>query len=507
MMTGAQTLQGRGEPVRAARTLTGSDWTFDDLAFIDRACQRHAARYRLDCYPNEMQVITSEQMLDAYSSIALPVHYHHWSFGKHFVADQRAYLGGQQNLAYEIVLNSNPCVSYLMEQNSLAMQALVIAHACYGHNSFFKGNYLFKTWTQPDAIVDYMVFARAYVAECEERHGYARVEETLDALHALQAFGVDKYKRPGKLDLKRERKEQERRMHAAKEAMRQSEYYSLVPQPNGLAVRKPPADFPAEPCENVLYFIEKNAPKLEPWQRELCRIVRKVATYFQPQRQLQIMNEGWATFFHHRLLHDMHDADEIDGGILLEAMHSHTNVIRQGAYQGINPYALGFAIYTDIKRICEQPTAEDRAHCPQIAGSDWLDTLHDAMANYRDESFLLQFLSPKVVRDLRLMTIRTDAEMDHWQVTDTAGGERFEAIRSELAASRRVESYLPDISVTRYRRDTDRALFLRHTLHDGKQLDAETARQTLGHLQALWGYDVHLETVDAEGTVLATASA
>ena len=481
---------------------TGSEWTFDHLEAIDRACAAHARGYRLDWFPNQIEVITSEQMLDAYSSVGLPVNYHHWSFGKEFLANQKGYQTGEQGLAYEIVINSNPCISYLMENNSLAMQALVIAHACYGHNSFFKGNYLFRQWTQPEAILDYMVFARNYIAECEDRYGYDRVESTLDALHALREHGVDRYKRPGKLDSDRERKEQARRLQAAQETMRQGEYYSLVPQTAEIAA----ADrvFPEQPEENLLYFIEKHAPKLEPWQRELTRIVRKIAQYFYPQRQTKVMNEGWATFWHHRILNDMYDADQIDEGILLECMHSHTNVIAQRPFSQFNPYALGFAMFTDIRRVCESPTPEDYTYLPAVAGQDWLETLHDAMQNYRDESFILQFLSPKVLRDFKLMHIHTDEDADVWDVHQTASVEGFEAVRRELAANHRMEVYLPEISAVRYRLDTDRSLLLRHQAFQGKTLDPEQAEKTLAHLKFLWGYDVSLESVNTAGKVLRT---
>ncbi|MDE3011873.1 MAG: SpoVR family protein, partial [Pseudomonadota bacterium] len=405
---------------------TGSDWSFEHLEALDRACAAHARHYRLDTFPNQIELITSEQMLDAYSSVGLPVNYHHWSFGKEFLANQKGYQTGEQGLAYEIVINSNPCISYLMENNSLAMQALVIAHACYGHNSFFKGNYLFRQWTQPEAILDYMVFARNYVAECEELYGYDRVERTLDALHALRDHGVDRYKRPGKLDSMRERKEQAKRLQAAQERMRQSEYYSLVPQLAETATAE--RIFPEQPEENLLYFIEKHAPRLEPWQRELTRIVRKIAQYFYPQRQTKVMNEGWATFWHHRILNDMYDQDQIDEGILLECMHSHTNVIAQRAFSQFNPYALGFAMFTDIRRVCEKPTEEDHRHLPAVAGQDWLAVLHDAMQNYRDESFILQFLSPKVLRDFKLMHIHTDQDDEAWDVKATASVEGFEEV-------------------------------------------------------------------------------
>ena len=124
----------------------------------------------LDIYPNQIEVITAEQMLDAYSSIGMPLMYRHWSFGKRFARDEAYYKRGMRSLAYELVINSDPCISYVMEENSMTMQALVLAHAAYGHNHFFKNNYQFQMWTQPDHIIDYLAFAKSYVAECEERH-------------------------------------------------------------------------------------------------------------------------------------------------------------------------------------------------------------------------------------------------------------------------------------------------------------------------------------------------
>ncbi|MGA2780162.1 MAG: SpoVR family protein [Steroidobacteraceae bacterium] len=488
--------------MRESCKLSGSEWTLDDLIAIEQTCAIHAKRYGLDTFPNQMEVISSEQMLDGYVSGGLPVNYGHWSFGKHFLIESAKYRSGANSLAYEIVINTNPCIAFLMEDNSLAMQALVIPHACFGHNSFSKGNYLFRQWTQPDAILDYMLFARNYIAECEERYGLERVEQTLDALHALRDQGLDKYKRPSKLDSRKERAEQAKRLFAAQETMRQAEYYSLVPH-----AAKAPAEaagFPLNPEENLLYFIEKHAPKLEPWQRELARIVRKIAQYFYPQRQTQVMNEGWATFWHHRLINDMYDAGEIDQGILLECLHSHTNVIRQREYSGLNPYALGFAAWNEIKRVCDKPTAEDREYLPDIAGKDWLETFHGIMQDYRDESFLLQFLTPKLVRDFKLMYVKTQEGLDHWAVNDTAGPEGFKSIRSQLSASYRLESAMPEISVVRYAHDTDRKLVLHHHSYKGKRLAKSQAEQTLKHLRSLWGFGVTLETVDQDGRTLET---
>jgi len=164
----------------------GSEWSFELLDCYDREIARVAAHYGLDTYPSQIEIITSEQMIDAYSSVGMPVGYHHWSYGKQFIATQRGYKRGQMGLAYEIVINSSPCIAYLMEENTMTMQVLVIAHAAYGHNSFFKGNYLFRTWTDAEGILDYLVFARNFIAECEQRHGEEAVEELLDSCHALR---------------------------------------------------------------------------------------------------------------------------------------------------------------------------------------------------------------------------------------------------------------------------------------------------------------------------------
>ena len=153
---------------RSSRCLSdGPDWTFPLLQAYLSEIDRVAKHYRLETYPHQIEIITAEQMMDAYSSIGMPINYAHWSFGKKFIETERRYKQGQQGLAYEIVINSNPCIAYLMEENSITLQALVMAHACYGHNSFFKNNYLFRTWTDAGSIIDYLLFARNYIRQCE----------------------------------------------------------------------------------------------------------------------------------------------------------------------------------------------------------------------------------------------------------------------------------------------------------------------------------------------------
>jgi len=481
-----------------------SDWSFELIDRYHEVIKATAARFGLDTYPNQLEVITAEQMMDAYASVGMPVNYRHWSYGKEFIATEKNYRRGHMGLAYEIVINSNPCIAYLMEENTMAMQALVIAHAAYGHNSFFKGNYLFRMWTDASSIIDYLVYAKNYIAECEERHGLDAVEELLDSCHALMNHGVDRYRRPSRKSLADElRLRKDREAHAQSQV---NELWRTLPKKIEKDGEAPEAKrFPEEPQENLLYFIEKNAPLLEPWQREVVRIVRKVAQYFYPQRQTQVMNEGWATFWHHHLLNTMYDDGYLTDGMMIEWLKSHTNVIYQPPvgdrhYNGINPYALGFSMYTDLKRICERPTDEDRRWFPDIAGSDWLPTFDHAMRNFKDESFIGQFLSPTLMREMRLFSIVDDEKENELEVAAIHDDAGYHHVRQALSRQYDLGSREPNIQVWSVNLRGDRSLTLRHTQHNDRPLH-ETAEEVLKHVARMWGFGVHLESVDNAGEV------
>ena len=488
---------------------TGSEWNFDLIEAYERAIAEIAADYRLDTYPNQIEIVSAEQMMDAYSSIGMPVGYSHWSYGKEFVSVEQRYRRGEMGLAYEIVINSNPCIAYLMEENTMPMQALVIAHASFGHNSFFKGNYLFRTWTTADSIIDYLLFARDYIRDCEQRHGEAAVEEVLDSCHALRNYGVDRCKRPAHLSPLQEQARQRTREMQQQAAV--NELWRTLPQRDADPNPGIPDHFPAEPQENLLYFIEKNAPLLAPWQREIVRIVRKLAQYFYPQRQTQVMNEGWATFWHYTLLNRLYDDGRVDDAFMLEFLSSHTNVVAQPGfdhprYGGINPYALGFSMMRDIRRICESPTAEDRAWFPDLAGSDWISSLDFAMRNYKDESFIAQYLSPQLMREMRLFSIFDDDRERAYQVAAIHDDAGYRRLRSALAAQYDLGTREPDIQVWRADRRGDRSLTLRHQQRGRRPL-AAASNEALKHLARLWGFPVRMETVSVEGRVEAVNEA
>jgi spore cortex formation protein SpoVR/YcgB (stage V sporulation) len=485
----------------------GADWDFDRIWRVYDAVEEIArGELGLDIYPNQIEVITAEQMLDAYSSIGMPLMYRHWSFGKRFAADEALYRRGMRGLAYEIVINSSPCISYIMEENSMAMQTLVIAHAAFGHNHFFKNNALFKQWTDARGILDYMEFAKGYITRAEERHGHQAVERVLDAAHALMGHGVHKYPRKRVLDLRQEEKrEKERRQY---QEQIYNDLWRTVPKHSAsfhaskdIAERKRKL---ALPEENLLYFLEKTAPKLQPWQRELLRIVRNIAQYFYPQKQTKVMNEGCATCVHYAITNRLHERGLISDGAMLEILHSHTSVVFQPdfddpRYGGLNPYALGFGMMQDIKRICEQPTAEDREWFPGFAGNgDPWGTLRHAWADYRDESFILQFLSPALIRKMRLFRIHNDSDDPAMEVTAIHNERGYREVRKSLGHLHDVAQAEPDIQIVDVDLAGDRRLILHHRVTNGILLDEDEALLVLRHIANLWGYEVRLIEIDAE---------
>ena len=482
---------------------TESEWTFDIIQDYYLHLERIATeKYGLTFYPNQIEIISSEQMLDAYSSVGLPVGYSHWSFGKDFVRQQEQYKRGRMGLAYEIVINSNPCISYCMEENTTMMQVLVIAHAAFGHNSFFKNNYLFKQWTDADAIIDYLVYAKKYIAECEEKYGYDEVESLLDSCHALQMYGVDKYTKRGSLSAaEEEHRQQERNAHTQASL---NDIWRTVPVTN-----KPDEDeeaierFPPEPEENVLYFLEKNTPNLPQWKREIIRIVRKLAQYFYPQMQTKVMNEGAATFFHYHLVHDLYDEGLLSEGFMMEFYDNHTAVVRQvpydhPGYSGINPYALGFAMYQDIKRVAIEPTAEDVEWFGRqswVGSGDWIGAIKWAMENFKDESFIQQFLSPTVIRDLKLFSFVDDDEDDMIEISAIHNKQGYKAVRETLAAQYNIGVSIPDLQVYDVDRWGDRSITLIHNMVDRRPLDFDDTIEVLKHLRSIWGFDVYVYSV------------
>jgi spore cortex formation protein SpoVR/YcgB (stage V sporulation) len=433
---------------------TGSDWLVPQIEQGWEVINKIAKeKYGWEGYPVQFEIVSSLQMLDSYTTIGMPVYYSHWSFGKRQIQAQKDYESGQnRGMAYEMIINTNPSICYIMEDNDMMMQLLVTAHAAVGHNHFFKNNYLFKEWTNPESFVDYLLYAKHYISDCEEKYGLIDVSKTLDMAHLLADYSVFKTTQ----------------VHKTKEGLRKKKtartedlYRSYNPVIDGgfkeyrRSVIASHLDF-GDTSENLLSFLERTnsyQTVLKDWQKEVFKIIRTIQQYFYPQGQTKLMNEGFASFAHYTLMHDLYDQGYIDDGYMLNFIHSHCDVTYQrdsGSKEGwhsINPYALGLAMFQDIKRICENPTQEDIDFLPQYANTDWVKSINSIVANYRDESFIREFLSPTIIRKFKLFSISTKEEMTKYEIGATHNVTNYELIRDKLATSYTWENYHPDILI------------------------------------------------------------
>jgi stage V sporulation protein R len=478
------------------KLFSNSEWTDETIERADEVVSRIASEHlQLSTYPNQFEIITSEQMLDAYSLIGLPISYSHWKFGKDFAINSNNYKKGRMGLAYELVINSNPCISYNMEDNTTCLMILVLAHAAYGHNTFFKNNYLFKQWTHADSIVDYMLFARDYIRKCEEKYGYEEVELVLDACHSLMNYGVDKYKKPTKISAQKEGERLKKKLEDDRILL--NDLWRTIPREEQEILKT--KTFPEQPEENILYFIEKNSPKLRGWQREIIRIVRKTAQYFYPQGQTKVINEGCATFSHYEIVNQMYEEGYLSDGFMQEFFHHHSNVVYQPEfdskyYSGINPYTLGFNIFKDLKRMSLNPTEEDKKWFPKIAGKgNWVETFNYIVENFKDETFVQQYLSPKVIRDMKLFEIEDKMDSPNYEITSIHDERGYRNIRESLGAGYDRSRYVPEIQVKNVDIFGDRTLTLEHTPINNKLLDIKQASTVIEYVKYLWGFPVNLQ--------------
>jgi spore cortex formation protein SpoVR/YcgB (stage V sporulation) len=216
------------------------------------------------------------------------------------------------------------------------------------------------------------------------------------------------------------------------------------------------------------------------------------------------MNEGCATFVHHRIMNRLHEKGMIDDAAFMEFLHSHTNVVLQPnfddrRFSGVNPYALGFAMMQDIERVCLEPTEEDRRWLSEIAGNgDPYGTLRTIWANYRDESFLSQFLSPHLIRKFGLFQVKDDEDEEDLLVAAIHDERGYKGVRRAISRQHDLSRRDPDIHIVDVDLAGDRRLDLTHRVHDGVTLDEDEAERVLRRLADLWGYDVRLNEIEEE---------
>lgn len=434
------------------------EYTVTELEKWDEIIEEKVRESGLDYYPQEFEIINYNDMLAYEVYVGMPSMYPHWSFGKAYERLRTLYNYNLTGLPYEMVINSNPCIAYLMKDNTLLLQILTIAHV-YGHNDFFKNNRLFKESTNAEYTVEmfknHADIIRSYIND--PSIGYVEVEEMLNAAHALK-FQTNRASGVRCLDDEEIRK-------------RKIEDYKNMENNNSIIVprEKPEAPdiekIPQEPTEDILGFISKYGDLVE-WQRNIIEIVRDETKYFIPQIETKIMNEGWASFWHYNILKKL----DLPQNLYMEFVKRHNDVVvpLQGS---INPYFLGFQIYNDLVE------------------KYGIEKIFEVRSVERDESFIRRYLTKELCIRLNLFQyINKDKKYIIDEISDENGWRK---IRNALSNSCGMGS-IPYIRVTNMSK-LDKTLILEHVF-DGRELQLKYAIETIKYIVDLWKHKVILNT-------------
>ncbi|RNC62842.1 MAG: hypothetical protein AWM53_01865 [Candidatus Dichloromethanomonas elyunquensis] len=417
-----------------------------------------AHRAGLDYYPQEFELVNYEDMLSYEAYIGMPSRYPHWSFGKSYEKLKTLYQYNLTGLPYEMVINSDPCIAYLMKDNTLLLQILTIAHV-YGHNDFFKNNRLFTEETEAEYTLEmFKSHARTIKSFINDPSiGYEKVERILDAAHAL------------KLQTPRVAGEKKRSQEDLKKSLME-DYYQKASQRSILEPYREemPPDInkiPLQPEEDLLLFIIKYG-KLEDWENSILEIVRSETRYFIPQIETKVMNEGWASFWHYEILKEL----DLPSALYLEFIKRHNEVVRPITGQ-LNPYYLGFEMIKDLMRVHGK------------------EKIFEVRACERDESFLRRYLTQELCQKLNLFEyVKKENEYFVENVPDDDG---WKSIRNTLCKFVGM-SGVPLIQATDFSAK-DGTLTLEHVF-DGRELEKTYAEQTLKYIADIWKRKVVLKT-------------
>ncbi len=452
-------------------------YNLEDLEQWNERIVALVERFGLDTYPQEFEVCDQDDMLSYMVYSGMPSHYPHWSYGKSFEKLKTLYEYGVSGLPYEMVINSKPAIAYLMRDNSLALQILTIAHV-YGHNDFFKNNFTFRTTRAEFTIEAFKTHAdrvRQYVED--PSIGLEKVERILDSAHAL-ALQCRRNLTIRKRSVTEERESRLQESEPAKDP------FGYIHRPKEYV---PPdlTKVPLYPDEDILLFVRDHNPHLADWEKDLITVVHDQTQYFIPQMETKIMNEGWASFWHKRIL----EALDLPQSLHLEFIVRHTQVLRPHP-GGLNPYHVGMKIWEDIERRWEHPDPEEEREFGKKTKSA-KDKLFEVREVERDSSFLRRYLTEELVRELNLFEYRSRG--DEQVVSRVADKDNWKEIKETLIRNVGTGT-IPVIKVVDSDYSKSRMLLLKHE-HDGRDLQLEYAERTLRYVFQLWEHDVVLETV------------
>lgn len=422
------------------------DYKLPDLEIWDERICSIARSHGLDWYEIEYEFIDYFSMLGAMAFHGLPSHFNHWSFGKSFERSHHSYNVGMEGLPYELIINANPSLAYMMRENPLHLQILIMAH-CVGHSDFFKNNRTFKG-TRPDTIVGRCRAAKKRFQEYVEDPsiGIDKVEAIIDACHALQ-FQVQK---PGVI-----RRTRDEIIQAHIDRKKEGPELPDLDLENS----------PLEPDYDILGFIVENA-KIPSWKRDVIEVCRDEGKYFWPQIQTKVMNEGWASYWHYTICHEL----ELPPELHVPIIKSHNQVIRPHI-GGINPYHLGFQMFQKIK---ERKGADEMFLAREV---------------HHDSSFIRQYLKREDCEDLNLFSY-SKKRSGQTIVDDVSDEQGWEEVRNDLARQVGGGS-IPVLFVDSVMNGT---MYLGHEF-DGRELEYNEAQQSMNHLKTLWGDRIVLNTI------------
>lgn len=440
-----------------------SDYSIKELEEWNLRIEELVRREGLNCYEQEFELVSYEDMIAYEAYIGMPSHYPHWSFGKAYERIRTLNKYNLSGLPYEMVINSNPCIAYLMKDNSLLLQILTIAHV-YGHNDFFKNNRLFKSGTKAEYTIELFKNHAGRIREyiSDPGIGYTKVEKILNAAHALR------YQCARTIGARKLRTEEIKKRLQERDKKAESCFPLLEPLTHKFFEETDLKRIPLEPEEDLLYFINTYG-RMEEWEKDIIDIVREETLYFIPQIETKIMNEGWASYWHFYLLNKIGLPQQLH----FEFLKRHNQVVKP--HEGhINPYYLGFKIFEDIsKKNAEHP-----------------EKIFEVREIERDESFIRRYLTQELCCELKLYEYEKDG--NEYVVSEVADEEGWRKIRDTMAASAGVGG-IPLIKVTDWMQK-ENTLLLEH-IYDGRELEFNYANETLKHLVDLWGGRVILNTV------------
>ncbi|NFG61991.1 MULTISPECIES: SpoVR family protein [unclassified Clostridium] len=437
-------------------------YTLREIEEWNDKIEKKVIEYGLDFYSQEFEFIDFNEMLGYESYVGMPSKYPHWSYGKAYEKNKMLYSLNLTGLPYEMVINSDPCLAYLMKENTLLLQILTMAHV-YGHNDFFKNNRLFKEGTNAKYAIEMFKLdadiIRRYINN--PSIGYKKVERILDAAHAIRyqigrVIGVKKLS------------DEEIKENMIKDYESKLDNRGILNQ--GEEIKFPDLDkIPIEPEDDVVDFIIKYGD-LQEWERTILRIVKRETEYFLPQIETKIMNEGWASYTHYNILKELN----LPEGLHFEFLKRHNDVIAP-IVGGLNPYYVGFKIFKDLDKKYGK------------------EKIFEVREIERDSSFLRRYLTRELCEELNLFEYnKRTFDIVIEEVSDEDG---WKAIRDNLSYTCGIGG-IPYIRVIDFN-TKDYTLTLEHVF-DGRELELSYAKETLKYIQELWGKKVKLITKDSD---------